>query len=352
MAILTKPTISKGQANEFDLSKSDLAAVSKVVNDSYFSDQANWSKVAMEYESDTGEQIEMLIFDASQESPKANFEVSEKAKDNWQVKSVIIMDFDGGYLKLGRGDLTVENFDIALGSVGGDVGGDVSQLIFDFEGFANVNDITDTTGNISTTAVTVSLQNDRNGKVLRKTYRHYYLKIPAQNILQGSEFTISMWYKGSWENASMFSISSVPRGSYGINSTSDLFSGMAFYIYGISNKAKFMLVDNNTYQGTNASVISPSQIPSNTWTKYDITIGNSELKLYQNGQLISNSSYDPNSLSNIVSALNSTVDSEIILLNSVVPNRNENVNYMDDFKITSRVLTDEEILDNYNNEVI
>ena len=76
-----------------------------------------------------------------------------------------------------------------------------------------------------------------------------------------------------------------------------------------------MLVDNNTYQGTNASVISPSQIPSNTWTKYDITIGNSELKLYQNGQLISNSSYDPNSLSNIVSALNSTVDSEIILLN-------------------------------------
>jgi len=121
MAIITKPTISKGQANEFDLSKSDLAAVSKVVNDSYFSDQANWSKVAMEYESDTGEQIEMLIFDASQESPKANFEVSEKAKDNWQVKSVIIMDFDGGYLKLGRGDLTVEEFDIALGDVGGDI---------------------------------------------------------------------------------------------------------------------------------------------------------------------------------------------------------------------------------------
>lgn len=122
MAIITKPTISKGQANEIDLSKSDLAAVSKVVNDSYFSDQTNWSKVAMEYESDTGEQIEMLIFDASQESPKANFEVSEKAKDNWQVKSVIIMDFDGGYLKLVRGDLTVADFDIVLGSVGGDVG--------------------------------------------------------------------------------------------------------------------------------------------------------------------------------------------------------------------------------------
>ena len=122
MAILTKQTISKGQANEFDLSKSDLAAVSKVVNDSYFSDQTNWSKVIVEYKSAEGNQHEMVIFDASEASPKGNFEVSEKARDSWEVQSVKIMDFDGGYLKLGRGDLTVENFDIALGSVGGDVG--------------------------------------------------------------------------------------------------------------------------------------------------------------------------------------------------------------------------------------
>ena len=122
MAILTKPTISKGQANEFDLSKSDLAVLSKVTSDSYFSDQTNWSKIIVEYKSAEGNQHEMVIFDASEASPKGNFEVSEKAKDNWQVKSVIIMDFDGGYLKLNRGDLTVEDFDIALGSVGGDVG--------------------------------------------------------------------------------------------------------------------------------------------------------------------------------------------------------------------------------------
>lgn len=123
MAILTKPTISKGQANEFDLSKSDLAAVSKVVNDSYFSDQANWSKVIVEYKSAEGNQHEMVIFDASEASPKANFEISEKARDNWEVQSVKIMDFDGGYLKLNRGDLTVEDFDIVLGSVGGGVAG-------------------------------------------------------------------------------------------------------------------------------------------------------------------------------------------------------------------------------------
>lgn len=118
MAILTKPTISKGQANEFDLSKSDLAAVSKVVNDSYFSDQTNWSKVIVEYKSAEGNQHEMMIFDASETSPKGNFEVSEKARDNWEVQSVKIMDFDGGYLKLQRGDLTVADFDIILGSTG------------------------------------------------------------------------------------------------------------------------------------------------------------------------------------------------------------------------------------------
>ena len=117
MAILTKPTITKGQANEFDLSKSELAAISKVVNDSYFSDQANWSKVVVEYKSAEGNQHKMVTFDASDESPKANFELSEKAKDDWEVQSVKIMDFDGGYLKLVRGDLTVEEFDIALGDV-------------------------------------------------------------------------------------------------------------------------------------------------------------------------------------------------------------------------------------------
>jgi hypothetical protein len=112
MAILTKSTVTKGQANEFDLSKPDLAAVSKVVNDSYFTDQTNWSKVIVEYKSAEGNQHEMVIFDASQESPKGNFEISEKAKDVWEVQSVKIMDFDGGYLKLNRGDLTVEDFDV------------------------------------------------------------------------------------------------------------------------------------------------------------------------------------------------------------------------------------------------
>lgn len=232
----------------------------------------------------------------------------------------------------------------------GSVGGDVSSLIFDFEGFATASDITDTTGNISTTSVGASLVDDRNGKVLTKIGRHDHLLIPAQGILQGSEFTISMWYNGLETNDSIYSISSVPRGQYGIG-PGGIFSGMAFYVYGTNKQVQFMLVDNSSYQGANSNVTSPSSIVGSTWIKFDITIGNSELKLYQDGQLISSSSYDPNSLSNILSALNNTADSEIVLLNSVVPNSNEYQNYMDDFKIISRVLTDEEILENYNSSV-
>jgi hypothetical protein len=114
MAIITKSTVAKGQANEFDLSKSDLALVSKVVNDSYFSDQANWSKVVLQYESAEGKQQEVVTFDATQTAPKGTFEVSEKARDSWEIKSILIMDFDGGYLKINRGELTVEEFDISF----------------------------------------------------------------------------------------------------------------------------------------------------------------------------------------------------------------------------------------------
>jgi hypothetical protein len=121
MAIITKPTIVKGQANQFDLSKDDLALVSKVVNNSYFSDQANWSKVVLQYKSSEGKQSELVIFDASEASPKGSFEVSEKARDSWEIKSILIMDCDGGYLKINRGELTVEEFDISLGQVGGEI---------------------------------------------------------------------------------------------------------------------------------------------------------------------------------------------------------------------------------------
>lgn len=196
MAIITKPTIDKGQANEIDLSKSDLAAVSKVVNDSYFSDQANWSKVAMEYESDTGEQIEMLIFDASQESPKANFEVSEKAKDNWQVKSVIIMDFDGGFLKINRGDLTVEEFDITLGSVGGET--PVGSGFWDSSlAFGNTN----YTDNDYTVTATKNYSVNYTQPTVIQAGAKYYWEITPNSVTTSTFYTGLMVFTGAPENS-------------------------------------------------------------------------------------------------------------------------------------------------------
>jgi hypothetical protein len=118
MAILTIPSITKGQSNVINLSKSELALNAKVIADSYFSVQSNWNKIIVTYQCDSGKQKNDCIFDASLGSPVGDFDVSSIARDgNWEVQSLTIMDFDNGYLKLLRGDLTTAEFDIVLSSV-------------------------------------------------------------------------------------------------------------------------------------------------------------------------------------------------------------------------------------------
>ena len=114
MPILTIPAIVKGDENIITLSRSTLLADSKVVADSYFNDVNNWKKISVIYETDVGNQKEQLIFDASLSDPTDIFDVSLTARDNWNVKAVTIFDFDGGYLRLYRGDLTTAEFDIVI----------------------------------------------------------------------------------------------------------------------------------------------------------------------------------------------------------------------------------------------
>jgi hypothetical protein len=134
MPIITKPvTITKGQANIITLVKADLAANAKVIADSYFSNQANWKRVILDYQTPVGNQVNSVIFDAEQVSPEGNFNPSDKARDgDWEVRSLTIIDFDGGYLKLLRGDLTVAEFDIVIGIVGGGILIEVNQRNTDF----------------------------------------------------------------------------------------------------------------------------------------------------------------------------------------------------------------------------
>jgi hypothetical protein len=117
MPIVTIPSISKGQENTITLSKSELASQAKVIADSYFSDQLNWKQVVLTYDSEPGNQFKKVIFDASQITPEGILKLSDTARDEFEIQSLTIFDFDGGYLKLYRGDLNTAEFDIVLNSV-------------------------------------------------------------------------------------------------------------------------------------------------------------------------------------------------------------------------------------------
>lgn len=115
MPIITKPgSIQKNVSASITLNKSVLAVNSIVAADTYFSDSSNWNQVIINYKSPIGNQKESLIFDASLASPTASFLVSLKARDTFEVQDIVITDFDGGFLKVERANLTTTDFDISF----------------------------------------------------------------------------------------------------------------------------------------------------------------------------------------------------------------------------------------------
>lgn len=114
MAIITKPSIYKGQSATFTLSKSELLQHPAVVADSYFSDSANWYRVNAVYKSSPGSQYEIVEFDASLATPVGSFLVSSQARDLFQIQKLVILDFDGGFLEIPRSDLVSSQFDISF----------------------------------------------------------------------------------------------------------------------------------------------------------------------------------------------------------------------------------------------
>jgi hypothetical protein len=113
MPIITKPsTIDKNSPAEISLDKAALAAVSSVVADDYFSDSDNWKEVLIYYRSSTGNQREILKFNATVSSPTADFLVSDKALDIFEVQKIVIVDFDAGSITIPRSQLTTSEFDI------------------------------------------------------------------------------------------------------------------------------------------------------------------------------------------------------------------------------------------------
>lgn len=112
--LLAKPTeIAKGSAASFTLDKTGLSQLAVVAADSYFSDVANWFEIALIYKSPFGGK-EFVRFDAAYLNPTSEFMVSARARGGFDLETLIIYDFDNGYLKLSREDIGVSDFDIAF----------------------------------------------------------------------------------------------------------------------------------------------------------------------------------------------------------------------------------------------
>lgn len=118
MAIITKPgSILKGSGATITLNKSQLAALAPVAADAYYSDSTNWFKVHIKYKSSTSSQFELLKFDATVASPEAEFLVSDKANDVFNVDYIDILDFDNGIFRVEDSSLNSSEFEIDMGSV-------------------------------------------------------------------------------------------------------------------------------------------------------------------------------------------------------------------------------------------
>lgn len=114
MAVITKPAVSRGTKATFTLNKTDLLANSVVSGNGYFSSASVWDTVSLHYKSDTRDQHEEVLFNASEVSPLGDFFVSQYSQGNFLIESLTINDFDGGRLVIPRASLVTADFDITF----------------------------------------------------------------------------------------------------------------------------------------------------------------------------------------------------------------------------------------------
>lgn len=160
MPMITKPaSISKNAAAEITLDKSVLADVDSVSNDLYFGDSTNWSEVLIYFRSSEGNQREILKFDATQASPTANFLVSDKARNEFQVQKIVIKDFDNDSFTVTRSELVVADFDVTLAGGGGTLENVVLTSFIGADTYTvNSNSVEKTAGSQSLDSTIVSSQ--------------------------------------------------------------------------------------------------------------------------------------------------------------------------------------------------
>lgn len=114
MPLLAKPLqIDKGSTASLTLDKNGLASLPIVDADNYFRDVNNWKEVNLVYKTPFGG-IEQVVFDAAALFPVSDFAVSARARGGFVLESLIIRDFDNGYLLIPAGDLGVSDFELTF----------------------------------------------------------------------------------------------------------------------------------------------------------------------------------------------------------------------------------------------
>jgi len=116
MAIISKPSvIFKGVPATFTLFKTNLIS-NHVVAGTRFADFTIWKDVYIAYSSAEGNQKILVNFDSGDNFQSGTFSASERARDEFLVQTLIIVDLDGEVLKIDRSDLNTAHFDVQLTS--------------------------------------------------------------------------------------------------------------------------------------------------------------------------------------------------------------------------------------------
>jgi len=114
--LLTYSSITKGVPSVITLNKTELFALPAVSSDSYFSFQSNVKNVLFIFDSNPGNQKELLCFDLSEAVPSDSFEVSVYSKNSFELVKIILQDYDNGTLTIER-SLIPAGLDIVVNDV-------------------------------------------------------------------------------------------------------------------------------------------------------------------------------------------------------------------------------------------
>lgn len=269
MPIITKPaSIQKNSPAEISLDKAALAAVPSVVADDYFSDSDNWKDVLIYYKSSTGNQREILKFNAELASPTANFLVSEKAKDIFTVQKIVIIDFDSGKISIPRSQLTVEDFDIDMTPAA--AAGIPFQLFANFQSYNPLTDPTflERSVNGFSAPTSLGLHNVSLGSVVNGV-ANYDVTFNLSNLTSNEGAGIYIGILGSSNQPNTVSLSDISSNYEDYAVTANLSVGTSMNVV-------------TPFQGSYSSAIVPSGATKSIRFKQTGTT----LEYYANGSLV------------------------------------------------------------------